>query len=147
MDSNEKLAHAKEFLNKHHKAIFTVLDGEGAPSSSLMHYVIDDEYNVFIGTKKGFGKYNAMKHDPRVALAIPEESIDPLIVVDLQGKAIEIPPEDTEKYYDFFKSKNDKKHYVQGAEDFVMFRIVPTSLRYMDATSGELVITDLIGRQ
>ena len=147
MSDQANIEEAREFLNNHHKAIFTVLDEEGAPSSSLMHYVVDDDLKVYIGTKKGFGKYQAMKNDPRVSFAIPEESADPLRVLDMQGHAEEVPEDETEELYKFFKSKNDKKHYVQGAEDFVMFKIVPYSLRFMDASSGDLQITDLIGRQ
>ncbi len=138
---------AKQFLNKHHKGVFTVLDKDGAPSSSLLHYAIDDELNFYIGTKKSFGKYEALKKDPRVAMAVVEESADPLRVADMQGKAEEIPAEETAKLYEWFQSKNPQKHYVKGADDFVMFRIKPTTLRFMDASSGELKITDLIGRQ
>lgn len=136
-----------EFLDKHHKMVLTVLDKDGAPSSSLMHYVIADDFSVFIGTKKGFGKYEAMTHDERVSLAVVEEGEDPLRVVDMQGRAAPVPPDMVEETYKFFKDKNMTKHYVQGAEDFVMFKIVPFSVRWMDASSGELKITDLIGRQ
>ena len=147
MTNQADLDEARAFLNNHYKAIFTVLDKEGAPSSSLMHYAVDDDLNIYIGTKRGFGKYLAMKKDPRVSFAIPEESADPLRVLDMQGQAEEVPEGETEELYKFFKSKNDKKHYVQGAEDFVMFKITPISLRFMDASSGDLQITDLIGRQ
>lgn len=138
---------ARQFLNDHHKGIFTVLDKEGAPSSSLLHYAIDDELNFYIGTKKAFGKYEAMKKDSRVAMAVVEESADPLRVADMQGQAEEVPPEETAKLHEWFESKNTQKHYVKDADDFVMFRIKPTSLRFMDASGGELKITDLIGRQ
>ena len=147
MSNEQKLAEARTFLNDHYKAVFTVLDRNGAPSSSLMHYVIDENFNVYISTKKAFGKYAAMKRDSRVSFAVIQENIDPLVVVDIQGVAEEIPEAKTPETYGFFKSKNDKKHYVQGADDFVMFRVTPSSLRFMDARSGDLTITDLIGRQ
>ena len=147
MSNEQKLAEARTFLNDHFKAVFTVLDRGGAPSSSLMHYVIDEDFNLYIATKRSFGKYSAMKNDARVSFAVIEESADPLVVVDMQGTAEEIPEEKTAEMYGFFKSKNDKKHYVQGAEDLVMFKIVPSTMRFMDARSGDLSITDLIGRQ
>ena len=138
---------ATKFLNDHHKGVFSVLDKEGAPSSSLLHYAIDEDLNIYIGTKKSFGKYAALRSDPRIYMAVLEESADPLRVADMQGKAEEIPAEETAKLYEWFQSKNPQKHYVKDAEDFVMFRIKPTTLRFMDASSGELKITDLIGRQ
>jgi len=63
--------------------------------------------------------------------------------VDGRGEAREIDPKVTPLAHDFFKSRNTTKWYVEGADDFAMFEIIPTSIRWLDATSGELKVTDI----
>jgi general stress protein 26 len=131
------------FLNNHRKAVFAILDNEGMPTTSLMLYVIDDEMNVYFGTRKVFSKYATLQNNPTVALSVIEEALDPLKVVDLRGTVTEIPPEQTAEIHTFFKSKNQSKYYVEGADDFVMFKMAPEFVRWLDASSGELSIIDV----
>ena len=132
-----------DFLNHHRKAIFSILDKEGLPTTSLMLYVIDDEMNVFFGTRKAFAKYAHLCENNVVSLSVIEEVLDPLKVVDIRGEVTELTPEDQEKVHTFFKQKNPSKYYVEGAEDFVMFKLQPHFVRWLDAASGELSIVDL----
>lgn len=134
---------ALEFLNEHRKMVLTVLDIEKHPNSSLMLYAVDDDFNIYFGTCECFGKYKALKADSHVSVAVVQENIDPLQVVDIQGNAELIPVEDTEKTLEWFVSKNPAKYYVKDREDFRMFKIVPSGVRWLDATSGELQIHDL----
>ncbi len=132
-----------DFLNNHRKAVFSILDADGLPTTSLMLYVIDDEMNVYFGTRKAFSKYEHVRNHPIVSLSVIEEVLDPLKVVDLRGTVTEVPAEETESIHAFFKSKNPAKYYVEGAEDFVMFKLKPDFVRWLDASSGELSIIDL----
>lgn len=132
----------KKFLNAHRKAVFAILDKNGLPTTSLMLYVIDDELNVYFGTRKAFAKYNEILENPTVSLSVIEEILDPLKVTDIRGVVTEVVPEDFEKTYAYFKSKNPSKYYVEGAEDFVMFKLTPNFMRWLDAETGELKITD-----
>ncbi|MCA9354836.1 MAG: pyridoxamine 5'-phosphate oxidase family protein [Candidatus Kaiserbacteria bacterium] len=132
-----------DFLNQHRKAVFSILDEKGLPTTSLMLYVIDDELNVFFGTRKAFSKYQHIIDNPVVSLSVIEEVVDPLKVVDIRGDVTQLSPEDQEKVHSFFKEKNPAKYYVEGAEDFVMFKLTPHFVRWLDAASGELSIVDL----
>ncbi len=132
----------KNFLNNHRKAVFSILDSKGLPTTSLMLYVIDDELNVYFGTRKAFSKYSELLQNPVVSLSVIEEVIDPLKVTDIRGTVTEIPAEELEQTHEFFKSKNSAKYYVEGAEDFVMFKLKPDFMRWLDAETGELTITD-----
>lgn len=133
--------HLKEdvlnFLNAHRKAVFAITS-EGRPSASLMLYVIDDDLNFYLGTRKGFIKYDRLKENPNVAIAVVEEGMDPLRVVQVQGSVEFIPEEETEKTLKFFESKNSSKYYVKDAPDFIMFKVIPSRIRWVDATSGDL---------
>ncbi|MCA9357973.1 pyridoxamine 5'-phosphate oxidase family protein [Candidatus Kaiserbacteria bacterium] len=132
-----------DFLNNHRKAVFAILDEHGEPTTSLLLYVIDDEMNVFFGTRRAFSKYEHLLQHPVVSLSVIEDVLDPLKVVDIRGTAEQLSPEDQAKVYAFFKEKNPSKYYVEGAEDFVMFKITPHFVRWLDAASGELSIVDL----
>lgn len=133
----------RTFLNSHRKAVFATTDDQGLPTTSLMLYVIDDELNVYFGTRKAFSKYAQILKQPTISLSVIEEVLDPLKVVDLRGKASEVPAAQLEEVHAFFKSKNPSKYYVEGAEDFVMFKMSPDFIRWLDAASGELQIIDV----
>ena len=134
---------ALNFLNEHRKMVLTVLDADGHPNSSLMLYATDDDCAVYFGTCECFGKYSALKANGHVSLAVVQESIDPLQVVDMQGVAEELPKEDIAERLAWFTAKNPSKYYVKDAEDFTMFKITPHTVRWLDATSGELEIHDI----
>ncbi len=143
---NQELAHiVREFLNNHRKAIFAINDDNGLPTTSLLLYIIDDELSVFFGTRRAFGKYGHILKNPTVSLSVVEEALDPLKVVDIRGDVTELSKEDGERVHAFFKSKNQSKYYVEGADDFVMFKLVPKFIRWADASSGELKIVNLLG--
>lgn len=133
----------RTFLNNHRKAVFATIDDQGLPNTSLMLYVIDDELNVYFGTRKSFSKYSQISKQPTISLSVIEEVLDPLKVVDLRGKAYEVPADQLEETHAFFKSKNFSKYYVEGAEDFVMFKMSPDFIRWLDAESGELQIVNV----
>lgn len=131
----------RDFLNKHRKAVFATVDDAGMPHTSLMLYAIDDELNVYFGTRKSYKKYAQLLAHPYLALSVIEEQLDPLRVVDIRGMATVVPEEETASRLAFFKEKNPSKYYVEGAEDFVMFKVTPSFIRWLDAESGELTMT------
>lgn len=133
----------RDFLNDHRKAVFGINDPQGLPTTSLMLYAIDDDLNVYFGTRKAFGKYTNITNTPIVSLSVIEEILDPLKVVDLRGEVTELSDDECNEIHAWFKTKNPAKYYVEGAEDFVMFKLEPDFIRWLDAASGELEIIDL----
>lgn len=132
-----------DFLHNHRKAVFGISDEKGFPTTSLMLYVIDDELNVFFGTRRAFAKYQHIIDHPVVSLSVIEEALDPLRVVDIRGTVEQLAPHDQDNVHRWFKEKNPSKYYVEGAEDFVMFKLTPNFVRWLNAESGELSIVDL----
>jgi general stress protein 26 len=135
---------ALAFLNQHKKMVLSILDIEKHPNSSLLLYAVDDEFKMYFGTCKHFGKYAALSADPHVSLAVVEEKIDPLKVIDMQGRVEEISSQKTSETLKFFESKNSSKFYVKGEKDFVMFKVIPTHVRWLDASDGKLQMYDII---
>ncbi|HEX4799020.1 MAG TPA: pyridoxamine 5'-phosphate oxidase family protein [Candidatus Paceibacterota bacterium] len=131
------------FLDTHRKAVFAFLDAEDKPVTSLMLYMVDEHFNVYFGTRKAFAKYTQAKRQPHISLSVVEERLDPLKVVDIRGVAEELSEAEQESVYADFKLKNTSRYYVEDADDFVMFRIRPQVIRWADATSGELKITEI----
>lgn len=129
---------ALEFMHSHVKGVFSILDEQGHPSTSLMHYACDDAFYIYMGTRKGFGKWKALERDQHIAFAVVEEGKDPLRVVDLQGEVQFIPDVEQDAAHQLFEARNSSLHYVKGADDFVMFKIVPSKIHYLDARSGKL---------
>ena len=108
-----------DFLNGHRKALLAVVSPDHRPKVSLMLYAIDENFHFYFGTRQAFKKYAWMQENAQVSLAVAEEALDPLRVVEVQGVV----------------------HFI--APDFVMFRVEPEHVRWLDATSGELTMTDV----
>lgn len=135
----------QEFLETHVKMVLAINehDGEGYPNASLMHYAVGKDLHMYFGTKRAFGKYEALRKDPKVSYVVIEEGNDPLQVVDGRGIARELTPDEARFAYEYFKRNNLSKWYVEGAPDFAMFVIEPTAMRWLDATSGKLAVTEV----
>lgn len=54
-----------------------------------------------------------------------------------------MPDSEFEEKYAFFESVNPSTHYVKGETDLGMFVLVPTALKWLDASSGKLVIEEV----
>lgn len=134
----------RDFLNNHRKAIFAINDDAGFPTTSLLLYAIDTDFNVYFGTRRSFGKYGHLLKNPVVSLSVMEEAIDPLKVTDIRGTVAELTEEECAHAHTFFKTRNQSRYYVEGAEDFVMFKLTPQFIRWADASSGELKIVNLL---
>lgn len=143
MDEQELGATVLDFLSGHRKALLAIVSPDHRPKVSLMLYAVDENFHFYFGTRRSFRKYDWMKENTAVSLAVVEEALDPLRVVEVQGTVHFIADEKTEETLRFFESKNPSKYYVKGADDFVMFRVEPEHVRWIDATSGELKMTDV----
>lgn len=136
-------AEVANFLNTHRKAVFAVVDGNGHPHTSLMLYAIDDECNVYFGTRRAFKKFEQVMANANISLSVIEEVLDPLVAVDIRGVAELLTHDERARWFAEFKLRNPSKYYVEDADDYEMFRIRPTMIRWLDAKSGELTITTL----
>lgn len=140
---SEQREEVKKFLNAHRKAVLATVGNDEHPTTSLMLYVVDDDLNIYFGTRKSFGKCAVFERHPYASVSVIEESIDPLKTVEIRGKIEFIPEDRTEETLKFFESKNPSKYYVKGAEDFVMFKVKPSFIRWLDASTGDLVMNNI----
>ncbi len=128
------------FLAAHRKAVLATVGDDEHPTTSLMLYAADDNLDVYFGTRKSFAKYKVFQRHPYASLSVVEETLDPLRTVEIRGKIVFVPEGETAERLRWFTSKNPSEYYVKGAPDFVMFKVVPSFVRWLDASSGELKI-------
>lgn len=133
----------RQFLRSHPKAVVAV-DNAGVPKASLMLYCVGDDLTFYFGTTASSGKYQALLKNPKVSVVVVDGTPDPLRSVEAQGEVTFIPKEKTAETLKMLESKNSAKFYVKDAPDFVMFSLKPSSLKWLDATGGELKIEELI---
>ena len=142
-DIRKLRADALEFLETHRKMSLATLDKEGHPSVSMVLYAVDEQFNIFFGTRKVFGKYHALIADAHTSLTIVEGKVDPLKVVEIHGMAEAIPSERMSELLAWFTKKNPSPFYIKDEEDLVMFKIVPSNIKWIDASSGVLMPHDI----
>ena len=87
MSEKELSGIIKDFLNGHRKAVLSTVGDDEHPTTSLMLYAIDDDLNVYFGTRKTFGKYSVIKRHPYVSLTVVEEKLDPLKAIEIQRQS------------------------------------------------------------
>ena len=133
----------KNFLDGHRKMVLATIGLDQHPTSSLMLYAVDEKLNVYFGTRKSFGKFAVFLKHPFVSLSVIEEGIDPLRVVEIRGRVERVEDSLIETTLKFLEAKNASKYYIKDADDFVMFSVKPNFVRFLDASSGSLVMEHL----
>jgi PPOX class probable F420-dependent enzyme len=64
------LDRAREFLTKHHRAVFATFRSDGRPQLSPVLCAIDDDGRVLISTRETAVKTKNARRDPRTALCV-----------------------------------------------------------------------------
>ena len=115
----------------------------GPPNTALMHYAVDRSLHLHFGTKRASAKYKSLTKDPSVSYLVIEEGLDPKRVASGRGAVRELSGDEAENAKLLFKSMNKSKWYVEQAQDLVMFEIKPTSLCWLDGSTGTLQVCDI----
>ena len=132
-----------KFLDKHRKAVLATVGLDEHPTTSLMLYAADANLNIFFGTRKSFGKWKVFQKHPYASLTVVEEKLDPLKAVEIRGKIEFVPEEEISETLRWFEGKNPSEYYVKDADDFAMFKVVPSLVRWLDASSGKLKMEEI----
>ncbi|MEK7505615.1 MAG: hypothetical protein AAB597_01830, partial [Patescibacteria group bacterium] len=54
-----------------------------------------------------------------------------------------VPEEEISETLRWFEGKNPSEYYVKDADDFAMFKVVPSLVRWLDASSGKLKMEEI----
>lgn len=122
--------------------VLSINDTASVPNASLMHYAIGENgMTLYFGTRIVFKKFGLLHAFPAVSCLIAEEGNDPVRAVSIHGVVRQLSGIEHELGYALFKANNTTKWYIEGADDIVMFVVEPTSVSWIDGSSGELVTT------
>ena len=143
MDQNALRQSVLSFLQTHRKAVLAACNESCYPTTSLMLYAVNENFEMHFGTRKAFGKYPALLARPFVSVTVVEEAIDPLKAVEIRGDVEFIEGQHVPSTLEWFTAQNPSTFYIKEADDFVMYKVIPQMVRWMDATSGNLVMEHL----
>lgn len=138
---------ALAFLNSRPKGVLATVSPEGRPKASMLLYAADDDFTIYFGTRKAFPKYAAILQNPAVSFVASDEGRDPLCCVEIQGEAHPLSETEQKEKLALLESKNGSQYFVKGADDFVMFALRPTSIKWLDGRSGELAVEEIQHQQ
>lgn len=88
MTTDDTRARALEFLKSHRTGVLATVSRSGQPQASPVHYIVDDDFNVYFATQMRSRKYEALAAHPRVAFSVGEQDVPQ--AVQLEGSAADI---------------------------------------------------------
>ncbi len=137
----------RDFLRKHFKMVLSINGcGTGGPNTSVMHYSVGNSIpmDIYFGTRASFAKHDLLEKDNRVSCIVLEETNDPIRAVSIHGTARKIDADmEDELAKAIFRLNNTTTWYIEGSDDIVMYAIRPTSIRFLDGSSGTLKVTEV----
>ncbi len=91
----EKTKDALTFLKGNKTGVLGTVSAEGWPRVSLLFYVSDDEFNIYLMTLSDSRKYTDILKNPKVAFTVA--SVDTPQTIQIEGTAEIMEPENTEE--------------------------------------------------
>lgn len=88
MDNQRSKQDAFAFLQRHKTGVVATVARDGQPHASAVHYVVDDDFNVYFMTLMNSRKYSALQTNPKVAFAVGTQDIPQ--VIQIEGTATDI---------------------------------------------------------
>lgn len=115
---------------------------DNKPSSSVLLYYVDDNFNFFFTTHADSFKAKILKSNPKISMSIWEHN---QMLVQADGEVTEITEEEQKlKVIDkLAESASMKKDFwppllrIRG-ENYVVFKIIPNWLRKLDLTNNSI---------
>ncbi len=122
------------FIRHHNLCVVATVNSEQKPDIALMEFLIDQNLEIIVGTKKEYQKYKNLKNNPHTAIEI---GFYEDITIQYQGIAKEIPTTNLESFQKNNVATRLKENKYLGIEnDLVYFKITPTYIRYTDVSQG-----------
>ena len=100
----EKALKVWEFLENNHLAVLATVSEENTPQASLVYYVTEEDFHLYIVTAKDSRKFKNISKNNKVSLVIGQEKTAQVLqiegeakVEDLQGGSVPISSEKEEE--------------------------------------------------
>lgn len=128
---------ALSFLRHHRVGVLATVSGRGEAHASMVHYVADDEFNVYILTLINSRKFKAIEEHPQVAFTIAVPDVPQTLQIEGKAMDISLDEEAKAKKVELFEALNSNPWFygpiskLDPAETVVVW-IRPTWVRWAD---------------
>lgn len=130
---NTNQACVRQFLKNHSLCVIGLVGEGGAPQSSLVEFVVDDDLNLYFGTNKKFRKVAVLQTESKASVVVGgyEEAC-----VQIQASVEPLTGDFKAGVQDLLLSRMKQNYFpIVGEEDFVFFKIIPEWIRYTDVST------------
>ena len=118
-----------DFIKKHTLAVLSTVNQEGKPGASVIEFSETDNLEIIFDTFEHFRKYENLRTNPNVALAI---GWDDNITVQFYGKAVELQGNELSEYQKIHVAKLPDSAKFIKMKGIKYFKIVPERIKYSD---------------
>lgn len=128
---------AQQFLADRKEGVLATTGPDGNPQASLVYYIADEDFNIYLLTLSASRKYMNVQKHPHVAFTVAETQAPQ--TVQLEGVAEEVPvdtPAAQDTVAELMQVLSSGSHYPpltkMDPSRVVLLRITPTSVRWGD---------------
>lgn len=128
---------ALSFLKHHKVGVLATVSGQGEAHASMVNYVADDQFNVYIITLINSRKFKAIEAHPQVAFTIASHNVPQTLQMEGMAMDISLDEEAAKKKAELMDSLNSNPWFYGpisklDPDDTVIVWIKPTWVRWAD---------------
>ena len=126
---NKQKTKILNFIKKQKVCVLSTVTKSHKPESAVIEFGETNNLEIVFDTITTYRKYKNLQHNPNVAVAI---GLDSDIIIQYEGKAIELVGTAAKKYKESYWKKNPKAQKWESCPGIKFFKIVPKWIRYSD---------------
>lgn len=123
-----------DFLNSYHLCSLSTVAGNNFPEVSIVSFSQDENLNIFFQTPNYYRKYENLKNNPNVAIAVGW-GLEEMIAVQIEGVASEAKEDEIDSVRQIHITKNPASKPYAHIPENKYFIVKPKWVRYMDLKS------------
>lgn len=139
MDAEVNMARtdALAFLKRHKTGVLATTEGEHQVHASMVYYVADDAFNIYILTLTGSRKFKAIQRHPQVAFTVSTPDVPQTLQIEGMAMDISLDEEASKKKEELFALLNTNTWFYApiaklDPAETVLIWIRPTWVRWAD---------------
>lgn len=128
---------ALAFLTRHKIGVLATVSAAGNPHASMVHYMADENFNIYILTLINSRKYAALSAHPQVAFTVSTPDVPQTLQIEGVAMDISLDEEASKKKDELFNVLNSNNWFdapvtkLDPAESVIVW-IRPTWIRWAD---------------
>jgi len=103
-ETRRRRADALGFLKRNRTGVIATAGHDNLPHASAVHYIVDDDFNIYFLTLPSSRKYKALQAHPQVAFTVIREDVPQTIQIEGMAQDITLSLEMNEKKEQILKA-------------------------------------------